>query len=97
MTHRCPSCTPGANPVESTSTVTRRLPPATVVPEVSETTALGAAYLAGIATGVWSLGDVSEMWREQARYEPAMGQDEREGLLARWRKAVARSREWTKA
>ena len=68
-----------------------------IVPEIPETTALGAAYLAGIATGVWSLGDVSEMWREQATYEPAMGQDEREGLLARWREAVARSRGWTKA
>ena len=35
-----------------------------VVPEVSETTALGAAYLAGVATGVWSEADVREMWRE---------------------------------
>ncbi len=41
-----------------------------VVPEVSETTALGAAYLAGIATGLWT-GSVGEMWRE-ARYEPRM-------------------------
>ena len=48
-----------------------------VVPEVAETTALGAAYLAGIATGVWSREQVAEMWREAARYEPAMGEDER--------------------
>ncbi len=68
-----------------------------IVPEIPETTALGAAYLAGIATGVWSLGDVRDMWREQATYEPLMGQDEREGLLARWREAVARSRGWSKA
>ena len=43
-----------------------------VVPEVSETTALGAAYLAGVATGTWSEADVRAMWREAARYEPAM-------------------------
>ena len=48
-----------------------------VVPEVAETTALGAAYLAGIATGLWSRERVAEMWREAARYEPRMGEDER--------------------
>jgi glycerol kinase len=65
-----------------------------VVPEIAETTALGAAYLAGIATGRWSAEDVGEMWREAARYEPAMGEDERETLLADWRRAVERSRGW---
>ena len=49
-----------------------------VVPEVSETTALGAAYLAGVATGAWTEADVRAMWREAARYEPAMAEDERE-------------------
>ena len=44
-----------------------------VVPEIAETTALGAAYLAGIATGVWSAEQVGEMWREAARYEPRDG------------------------
>jgi glycerol kinase len=34
------------------------------------------------------------MWRESARYEPRMGDDERGGLLARWRQALARSRDW---
>jgi glycerol kinase len=63
-----------------------------VVPEVSETTALGAAYLAGVATGLWSESDVRSMWREAARYEPAMSQDERETLLAEWRSALARAR-----
>ena len=43
-----------------------------VVPEVSETTAMGAAFLAGVATGVWSEADVRAMWREGARYEPSM-------------------------
>jgi glycerol kinase len=65
-----------------------------VVPEIAETTALGAAYLAGIATGRWSAGQVAEMWREAARCEPRMGEDERETLLADWRRAVERSRGW---
>ena len=43
-----------------------------IVPEVAETTALGAAYLAGIATGLWTAEQVREMWREAARYEPRM-------------------------
>jgi glycerol kinase len=65
-----------------------------LVPEVSETTALGAAYLAGIAIGYWSLDQVGEMWRQAARYEPRMGTDERESLLADWRRALQRSRAW---
>lgn len=65
-----------------------------VVPEIAETTALGAAYLAGIATGRWSAGQVAEMWREAARYEPRMSGDEREPLLAGWHRALARSRDW---
>ena len=43
-----------------------------VVPEISETTALGAAYLAGVAVGQWTEEDVRGMWREAARYEPKM-------------------------
>ena len=65
-----------------------------VVPEVSETTALGAAYLAGVGAGQWTLEDVGSLWREAARYEPRMGADERETLLAQWRRAVERSRRW---
>jgi glycerol kinase len=63
-----------------------------VVPEVSETTALGAAYLAGVATGTWSEEDVRTMWREAARYEPAMSGDEREELLGGWARALERAR-----
>ena len=59
-----------------------------VVPEVSETTALGAAYLAGVAVGQWSEEDVRAMWREAARYEPQMSQDERETLLSEWQMAM---------
>jgi glycerol kinase len=67
-----------------------------IVPEVAETTALGAAYLAGIATGLWTAEQVREMWREAARYEPRMGEGEREELLGRWREALARSRGWSR-
>jgi glycerol kinase len=65
-----------------------------VVPEIAETTALGAAYLAGIASGRWSLGQVGEMWREAARYEPVMGEGERETLLSGWRRALDRAKGW---
>ncbi|MGZ5330113.1 MAG: glycerol kinase GlpK [Solirubrobacterales bacterium] len=68
-----------------------------VLPEITETTALGAAYLAGIATGVWDREGVRAMWRESARYEPRMSEDERLSLLARWHQAVARSRGWSEA
>jgi glycerol kinase len=64
------------------------------VPEIAETTALGAAYLAGIATGVWSLEQVGQMWREADRYEPRMDDAQRQGLLADWGRAVERSRGW---
>jgi glycerol kinase len=65
-----------------------------VVPEVAETTALGAAYLAGIAVGRWKPEQVGEMWREAARYEPRMSADRRESLLAEWRRAVERAKGW---
>jgi glycerol kinase len=68
-----------------------------VVPEVAETTALGAAYLAGVGTGSWTLDQVASNWRERARYEPAMADGERDALLAEWRRAVERSREWATA
>ncbi|HSJ17350.1 MAG TPA: glycerol kinase GlpK [Solirubrobacterales bacterium] len=68
-----------------------------IVPEISETTALGAAYLAGIATGTWELDEVAAMWREGARYEPRMGGDERDSLLAGWHRALERSKGWAGA
>jgi glycerol kinase len=67
-----------------------------IVPEVAETTALGAAYLAGIATELWSVDQVREMWREAAVYEPRMPESEREELIGRWREAVERSRRWAR-
>jgi len=67
-----------------------------IVPEITETTALGAAYLAGIATDVWSAAEVGEMWREAARFEPQMEKDEREELTGRWHEALERSRGWAR-
>jgi glycerol kinase len=68
-----------------------------IVPEIAETTALGAAYLAGIGTGLWTIDQVASSWRERARYEPTMGDDERQTLVAQWRRALARAREWAEA
>jgi glycerol kinase len=63
-----------------------------VLPEIAETTALGAAYLAGVGVGLWTVSDVRDSWRERRRYEPRMGADERAGLLAGWQDALARAR-----
>ena len=67
-----------------------------VVPAISETTALGAAYLAGVAVGAWSEADTRSMWREAARFEPSMTMAERERLLRGWTAALARSRDWAR-
>jgi glycerol kinase len=67
-----------------------------VVPEITETTALGAAYLAGIATETWESDELDSLWREAARYEPRMGADERESLLADWARAVERAKGWAR-
>lgn len=68
-----------------------------VVPRIAETTALGAAYLAGIAAGIWDPGQVAAMWQPAARYEPRMGPAEREELLGGWRRAVERAKGWASA
>jgi glycerol kinase len=65
-----------------------------VVPTITDTTALGAAYLAGITAGIWTESDVRSMWQEGDRYEPQMDEAEREALLADWRRALERSRHW---
>jgi glycerol kinase len=63
-----------------------------VVAELAETTALGAAYLAGVGIGVWTVSDVRDGWRAGARYEPRMSAEERERLLAGWADALGRAR-----
>jgi glycerol kinase len=66
-----------------------------VRPDVVETTALGAAYAAGLATGVWRDRDeLRAHWREEARFEPRMSEDERQRRSRLWRKAVSRSLDW---
>jgi len=65
-----------------------------VVPEVAETTALGAAMLAGVGAGLLTIDQVRSFGDELARYEPAMSGDEREALLDEWHRAVERSRGW---
>ncbi|HJV50218.1 MAG TPA: glycerol kinase GlpK [Noviherbaspirillum sp.] len=67
-----------------------------VRPEVTETTALGAAYLAGLAVGYWqSQEEIAAQWQVQRRFEPAMSEDERAQRLATWRRAVERARHWS--
>ena len=61
-------------------------------PKVLETTALGAAYLAGLQAGVYgSTGDIAKFWGRDARFEPKMPAAERGDLLKGWRKAVERT------
>jgi glycerol kinase len=64
-------------------------------PVVAETTALGAAYAAGIAVGYWNgEQDVIDNWAEAKRWEPSMDEDERERLYRQWKKAVTRTFDW---
>ncbi len=66
-----------------------------VRPQVLETTALGAAYLAGLAVGFWSgVIEIASQWQVDRRFEPQMSADQRAAKLARWRKALARARDW---
>ena len=66
-----------------------------VRPVVSETTALGAAYAAGLAVGFWSGEDeIRANWAEDTRWQPAMDAAERERLYRKWRKAVTRTFDW---
>ncbi|MFQ5408688.1 MAG: glycerol kinase GlpK [Anaerolineales bacterium] len=64
-------------------------------PRLTETTALGAAYLAGLATGFWeSQEQIAAHWELEREFEPAMSTDRREALYAGWQRAVARARDW---
>ncbi len=64
-------------------------------PAVTETTALGAAYLAGLAVGYWSgLDEIAGQWRVGGRFAPAMDAAQRDALYTGWQRAVARARGW---
>jgi glycerol kinase len=66
-----------------------------VRPKVLETTALGAAHLAGLTVNLWkSCDEVASHWQADRRFEPRMSRDEAEQKLARWREAISRSRNW---
>ncbi|MBA2675104.1 glycerol kinase GlpK [Ramlibacter sp.] len=68
-----------------------------VRPRVTETTALGAAYLAGLATGFWKdAGEISAQWQVERRFEPRLAEQERRAKLARWREAVERAKGWAR-
>ncbi|WP_031466950.1 glycerol kinase GlpK [Sciscionella sediminilitoris] len=66
-----------------------------VRPVVNETTALGAAYAAGLAVGFWSgEEDIRRNWAEDKRWQPQMAEDERAGQFANWKKAVTKTFDW---
>jgi glycerol kinase len=65
------------------------------VAAITETTALGAAYLAGLAVGLWeNTTELQKLWRAAKTYEPGMSADQRETLYADWKRAVERARGW---
>jgi glycerol kinase len=62
---------------------------------VTETTALGAAYMAGLAAGVYKgRGELAAQWKAERRFEPSMGRDEAQARRAQWSRAVERARHW---
>ena len=69
-----------------------------VRPKVTETTALGAAYLAGLATGVWKdASEINQQWQMDRRFEPRLKPSQRDAKLARWHEAVVRAKGWIKS
>jgi glycerol kinase len=68
-----------------------------VRPQVTETTALGAAYLAGLAVGYWkNVNEIASQWSIEKRFKPNMRPDQRKQLLKGWTKAVQCSKGWAK-
>ena len=66
-----------------------------VRPQITETTALGAAYLAGLAVGYWKdTAELASQWKVGKRFEPNMAEDERARRMATWKRAVQRSMDW---
>jgi len=63
-------------------------------PAVTETTALGAAYLAGVGAGLWKTADLPARWKLDRRFAPGMDAGARETAYAGWRRAVERARGW---
>ena len=65
-------------------------------PRQTETTVLGAAFLAGLGAGVWNDADLEGLWKLDREFVPAMSRDQADTLQSRWRQAVKRSRDWAK-
>jgi glycerol kinase len=65
-------------------------------PRQTETTALGAAFLAGLGAGLWKDADLEGLWKLDREFEPRMSRDQADSLQSRWREAVERSRGWAK-
>ena len=63
-------------------------------PRQTETTALGAAFLAGLGAGIWSEADLARLWKLDREFEPRMSRDQADSMQARWRRAVERSLQW---
>ena len=64
-------------------------------PSQTETTALGAAFLAGLGAGVWQEADIEGLWKLDREFEPKLSRDQADSLQSEWRRAVERSRNWT--
>jgi glycerol kinase len=66
-------------------------------PRHTETTGLGAAYLAGLGAGVWQDSDLAGLWKLDREFTPSISRDEAQARLAGWHRAVERSRQWAVA
>ena len=66
-------------------------------PKVLESTALGAAYLAGLQVGFWQMSDLTKVREVEREFEPKIDQETIVGLLKQWHKAVERSKQWVQA
>jgi glycerol kinase len=64
-------------------------------PRQTETTALGAAFLAGLGAGIWKDADLADLWKIDREFEPSMSRDQAASLQSEWRRAVERSRAWS--
>ncbi|MEP6751461.1 MAG: glycerol kinase GlpK [Candidatus Dormiibacterota bacterium] len=65
-------------------------------PRQVETTALGAAFLAGLGAGIWTDADLEALWKLDREFEPKMSRDQADSLQSEWRRAVERSRNWAR-
>jgi len=66
-------------------------------PYITETTSLGAAFLAGLGVGIWKdLDEIKRIWKEEKVFTPCMPEEKRRYYLSKWKEAVNRSRGWDK-